>query len=239
MQFEFIDTRALTSYLEQLQSFWEKASKNKKFKLEIAVPFVKAEVAMEPPANPTEFEKIVKLLVALRNSGQVAYGFPNSTRDVEKQGFYFTSGRATRFRIPRGRLAPLKSDTDPVVWVMRQNSSSESRQKICGSFIYLLQRPDTAESYQGGWSIYSAMQQLMEELDIIRAEGDPRDQMPYADDRAPEIILEDIGGERQSRRRMLACYRCRSMSDNMYVKIDGEWRRFNDLVAYPLFLATL
>ena len=50
------------------------------------------------------------------------------------------------------------------------------------------------------------MQELMEELGIVRAEVDPRDQMPYDDYRAPE---------------------------------DGEQRRFNDLVAYPLFLATL
>ena len=89
---------------------------------------------------------------------------------------------------------------------MRQDAPPEPVQKTCGRFIFLIERPDTNESYRGGSSRYSAMQELMEELGIVRAEVDPRDQMPYDDYRAPE---------------------------------DGEQRRFNDLVAYPLFLATL
>src|SRR3984885_9931851 len=114
VQLEFVDNRALDSYLEQLRTLWDKTRRSTTFKLGIAIPFVKAEVATQPQGSPSEFEKFFQLLNALRESGQVVCGFPNSTNNVMQQGFYFTSGRATRFHIPKERLKPLQNDTDPV-----------------------------------------------------------------------------------------------------------------------------
>jgi hypothetical protein len=242
VDFEFIDTRAIESYYEQVRSNIERLRKNTKYKIEFSVPFVKASVETQAATESSFYPKLKTLLHELNKSEKIIDGFPASKSSVAGDLFYFSSGRGTRYRLPKERLSKFEYNSDVFMWLIKQEFGKGEQAKpleTIGNVMYLLERPDLGEKYSAHTSLYSATQFLMEELGVISTEGDPRSVVAYADSRSPEVVLEEIGAERHARRKVAACYRCRSMSDNMYILINGVNKRFNDIVAYPLFIVSL
>jgi hypothetical protein len=187
LNLEFLDSETVDSYLDQLTSVWGNLTKDKTFKFEISVPFFKAGVEHRPPGDLSNFQKIFKVLHGLQLSGQIIEGFPPSKQVVTTSQLYFSSGPAVRYRIPKERLTAVEYDADIFLWLMRQDMAPpESTQNLLGNFAYLLQRRDHGGDYDQAQSVYSATQFLMEDLGIIQASGDPREQAPFRDMPSPK-----------------------------------------------------
>lgn len=235
LNFEYVDEDNLDSYYQQLKSIAAKAGKGTKFSFSISLLFMKTSVEKALSDEDSAVGKIRYVLTRLRDSGSLIEGFPKPEYETAKH-FYFSSGTATKYVIPKERLSKAGYPSEAAIWLIK---GGEADERLSGSVVYLLQGSDAGKQMEGLSSLYSATHFLLDEIGLLRTADDPRNVEAYADVRSPDIMLEDIGGRRQSRREVVCCYRCRSLSDNMYFNVGGELKRFGEAVAYPLFIASL
>jgi hypothetical protein len=134
-----------------------------------------------------------------------------------------------------------KACSQIAVWISDPDPAAYSNKPYDwkGTFLYLMECHWDYQGFQTVFSGVSALQALVNQitgknfLDYINEEFEPYGR---GRDLHPIDKLKDCGGIVSEPRRIKSLYRKRYLTDEQVYQYEGERRRVNDLLAYPLYI---
>ncbi len=243
----FIDEAALDSYIEQIPVPPAQDRKSsRKFSLSLTGPSV--EMGEETSTRPlTTHEKIQKLTEFLRKANLLDERRPKQMSkgmygDPGERPYVLETTTARKVIIPKQHLENIDGLRELAVWISdpSEDDFTDEEWEWHGTFLYLTEGHWDNKRYHSVWSGCSALQAI-----VNVANG------------APLILPEPVGDEPYGRwcnehpitklgrlnsivmdtRKITTLYRKRYMTDEQCYVVNGQKRRVNDLLAYPLFIA--
>ncbi|MHB0959625.1 MAG: toll/interleukin-1 receptor domain-containing protein [Pirellulaceae bacterium] len=203
----------------------------------------------------SDHEMIEVLTNHLKSNDQLALERPQDSYDSDADDcrpFVWEEILASKAIIPAASSSKVQGLKGIAVWVSDPVPTKNRRGGREGTFLFLIEsyweRDEFGQLgsslYPCGWSQYSALQWIIEEL--VKAEVVP--ESVKANDKYglhPIERFKRLGAIIQPARRLRTLYRKRLISDNSAVETSTVFglratkREHNDLVGYPIFLAAV
>jgi hypothetical protein len=242
-EFIYVDHALLDKYLEQIrETFSEVPKKTYKISASLAGPAVEASQTKEKVTLKTH-EKIELLEAFIQEFGNHLTARPSVVPFPYKSDgprFVSESMRATKVMIPvSGEIKGVSSaaiwvsDPDPTLFV---HEPYEWR----GTFLYLSEiHWDNGRDSQfySGVSALQALINLSKRLDFLRMIENEFEPYGRGRDLHPIDKLKEIGGIATDVRSIKALYRIRYFTNEQLYSYNGEQRRVNDLLGYPIYIS--
>jgi hypothetical protein len=204
--------------------------------------------------SATDPETLDRIVRKLRKSGQLRVDRPQRPENFWREdhdGWYVQEHlTATPVTLPktektttvRAREVPLR------IWVcppLLPLAPRRDPSDATGSFVFLVQELGNFQ-WQGGSQISGISSlRLAVEVAGTQATWEEIRALPPVDDRFSERVVEDpiaklrgIGGEVGVPRRIRTVYKIAYMNDEQGWHFDREFLRVNDILAYPLYIAS-
>lgn len=206
--------------------------------------------------EPNIHERIDLLAKCLANSGDLFEGRPQTTDAVSSPGprYVIEHVDAVKLIVPASSLQAVSNLKSFALWVSDPDFSirPKDRWDFVGSFLYLVEAHWDDSPFHTTYSGRSALQAIVNSargLDLmafpkspIGSDGctPPEFWEPLGRGNADHPIekLQRIGAVVSDKRRITTLYRLRYMTNEQCVKVDGETRRFNDILGYPVYIAS-
>jgi hypothetical protein len=242
----FVDEHRLNSLAEQIRARTREATKRGK-KINLSITGLGVELSEEDTWRQlSSHEKIDSLLGHLKQENLVDTARPQQRTAEEELGvpkgrpFVLETMLARKVIIPEPRLtitpgikhlAVWISDPDPLLYAKEDNPWEKK-----GTFVYLTEVwfDDTAGS------IYSGCSALQVIANAARGTAlnlpDPKEPLGRKGDKHPVEKLQSMGGLIGDERQITSLYLKRCITNEQCYTWQGEVRRVNDLLGYPIFI---
>ena len=245
VEYLFIDEPRLRSYAEQLE-ISRSVDKIPSWNVKLSIKGPDVAATQDNKLRPaTAHEMITKLIRSLRKNDQLEI----ERAHVEtKYQFAFEETVAQKVLLPLKEAKRVKELKDIAVWVSNPSTkphlpTEESTRVPKGTFLYLLEAYwESDDLLHGPFSGFSALNLILSEVADVMGLNRETVLTKYEARRSfksPLATLQEIGGIPQDQRRIQTLYRKRYISDDQYVLIDGASRRYYDLFAYPIYIASV
>lgn len=158
--------------------------------------------------------------------------------------FILEQTTARKIILPSDYLEKMVGLRDLAVWIADPQPVASSEMKhdwdFCGTFLYLVEVYFDDEGFNTVYSGCSALQMIYN-----AATGEPLlkrcfdEPLGRNSSEHPVGKLEALGAMVGDDRKIECLYRTRYMTDEQCYLFDGEERRVNDLLGYPIYIAEL
>ncbi|MEZ7278476.1 hypothetical protein [Pseudoalteromonas sp. 68 DY56-GL68] len=251
--YTFINEALIDSYFFQLPN--ELRKKDFKVKKSISFSLGGPKVSASQEVDDKELSYVEKISIinrVLLNSDSISLARPveaydswgniyNPPRESDNTRFVLESFSAKKVIIPTGKNFKFPHVKYIVVWVSDPDPGIYTEEEFVwrGSFLYLVQIMEDQYNYQSVISGVSALQALSNIIDgrpffeFSKCKGEP---LGRWSNKHPLDKLVDLGGEVSDERQLTSLYKKRYITDEQCYEYDGEKRRVNDLLAYPLWI---
>ncbi|PWU16350.1 MAG: hypothetical protein C5B50_13815 [Verrucomicrobia bacterium] len=157
--------------------------------------------------------------------------------------FIIESTEATKVIIPITGMTPIKGLASACIWIADPDPTVYVREPWDwrGTFLYLSElRWDNgpAGQFLSGVSALQAIVNLTHGLDFFHIITDEYEPFGRGSDLHPVDKLKKIGGIVVDKRKVRSLYRIRYFANEQTYRHEGEERRVNDLLGYPLYIAS-
>ena len=242
----FIDENSVDGYIEQIPVEPIKERKqSKKVSLSLTGPAV--EMGEETSIRPfTTHEKIQRLIAFLRKANLLAERRPKEMpkhQTPDHRPFVLETMTAQKIIIPRRHLGNIDGLRGLAIWISEPSEEdfTDEPWKWHGTFLYLTEAHWDNKPYQEVWSGCSALQAIVNVVNGVQLVlPEPIGNEPFGRwcSDHPIVKLQALGGTVTSSRTITSLYRKRYITDEQCYTINGQERRVNDLLAYPLFISS-
>jgi hypothetical protein len=241
----YIDDARVMSYLEQFQnSFKPRKKRSWKFSLSLGGP--RYETVQETVDDPKVIhEKLENLRVILYGFDDLATRrprrMPNNTRLTHDKQFVVETMVARKVVFPKTSVADLPGVKGLAVWVSDPDPMdfSDIPWDFAGTFLYLTEFLVDEGPFQTVYSGCSALQAIANSMfNRPFLERDCKEPLGRENLAHPIEKLQRLGGMVGDLREIECLYRIRYMTNEQSYLINGKERRVNDLLAYPIYIAT-
>ena len=242
--FILVDDRLLDKYAEQIRdSFAEIDKKSWKMSASITGPVIESSRTKERIPLKTH-EKIDLVEAYFEANNDLLTRRPATTDEHNVEGaprFVLETMVATKILLPLTKTDLVKGLSNVAIWVSDPDPTLFSQQPWDwrGTFVYLSEihwDNKSSSNYLSGVSALQAVVNLSRGRDffeIIQGEFEPYGR---GRDLHPIDKLQEIGGITLDKRKIKSLYRIRYFTNEQKYKYDGQERRVNDLLGYPLYI---
>lgn len=234
----FVDIKLLTKFSDQIRAGFQEVSKE-------LSPGANSGIRPDPPpAEPTIHDKIVLVESLLEVQNDLC-----DRRPIEMEGdcdpqtcrFVKESMMATKVILPLDEACPVDGLSQFAVWVSDPDPAHYVNEdyRWRGTFLYLTEIHWDYAGFSTVFSGVSALQALINQMtgkgffDYISEEWEPYGR---GRDLHPVDKLRELGGIASEQRRIMALYRKRYLTNEQVYSHEGEKRRVNDLLGYPIYI---
>ncbi|MBX7135026.1 MAG: hypothetical protein K1X67_20355 [Fimbriimonadaceae bacterium] len=239
----FLDRERLALYYDQVPDDLKRSAHDvsKEVGLSITGPSVKL-VETKRSRDPSIAEQIDRIRDHLNRSEDLATRRPQEM-SYEAPRFVEESMWARKVIIKDTHLAKIEGLKSIAVWISDPDPADLSLlpHRWTGTFLYLVESFWDDGPLSTVYSGCSALQAIAnvalgaESIFRTRVSGEP---LGRWNAQHPVEKLAGVGGVAQAPRRIRVLYRNRYLTDEQCSQFDGQEYRLNDLLAYPLYIAS-
>ena len=241
-----MDNRLLDQYTEQVRdSFAEIDKKSWKMSASITGPTIESSRTTERVPLKAH-EKIDLIESFLEANDDLLTKRPVTSMEHQAEGaprFVLETMVATKVLLPLAKPDLIKGLSNVAIWVSDPDPAlySQERWNWRGSFAYLSEIHWDNQSSSHFLSGVSALQAIVnlsrgkDFFDIIQDESEP---FGRGRDLHPVDKLQEIGGIALDKRKIKSLYRIRYFTNEQAYNFEGQERRVNDLLGYPLYISS-
>jgi len=242
----FIDEKRLDVFLQQSPNPPKKKLRRKKtFSLSITGPKVEfTEESNDSP--PTLHEKIETLIEQLREQDLLTTQRPIHLHNPEEEArpFVLEETSACKLAFPKSALDHLPGVQELTLWVSDPNPEDLDPMdyRITGTFLYLTEICFDKDHHGRFWSGCSALQVIGNFLtgkQLLQRTFSDNEPLGFGSYLHPVRKLINFGAETTGEvRKILTLYSKRYLSNEQCFEFSGTNYRANDLLGYPIFIAS-
>jgi hypothetical protein len=242
-----VDTNLLDKYVEQIRdTFAEIDKKSWKMSASITGPAIESSRTTERVPLKAH-EKIDLVQAFLETQGDLLYTRPETTSDQnflpDTPRFVLETMIATKVVLPLSATDRIKGLSSVAVWISDPDPKlySDEPYDWRGTFVYLSELHWDNGGLSHFLSGVSALQVIVnlstgkDFFDYIKDEFEP---FGRGRDLHPVDKLKEIGGVVMDKRKVRSLYRIRYLSNEQTYNHNGQKRRVNDLLGYPLYISS-
>jgi hypothetical protein len=243
LDYIYIDKQRIQTLIDQV-ILPKRATSRKSKKWSLSTTGPKIELAQDDDAiDPSDHTKIQLFIEILRARERLM-----ETRPQEmplKRGFVLERTRARKIVLPNSDVQAATNLRGLAVWIADPDPAQFSSERYIwrGTFLYLTQLwLDEKADFQmySGRSALLALINLWNGRGLLangEANGEAFEPLGRGNFDHPIEKLRSRGALVGDEREILTLYMPRYMSDEQCYRFDGNERRVNDLLAYPIFIA--
>jgi hypothetical protein len=242
----FIDERRLSSLAEQIRARTREATKRGK-KLNLCITGLGIELSEEDTWRQlSTHEKIDSLLRYLKQENLIDMARPQQRTPEEELGvpkgrpFVLETMLARKVIIPEPQLTITPGIKHLAVWISDPDPAVYSKEDYDwekkGTFVYLTEVwfDDTSGSIYSGCSALQVIANAVRGRDLHLP--DPKESLGRKSGDHPVEKLQSIGGLIGDERQITSLYAKRCITNEQCYTWQGDLRRVNDLLGYPIFI---
>jgi hypothetical protein len=241
--FIFVDLCMIDKFVEQTGDVFAEVDK-KSWKLSASITGPAVEVSKTKEHIPLKtHEKIDLIERLLRSQGDLYEARPDTipAMDNARPRFVVETALATKVVLPLTGTASVKGLSSVSVWVSDPDPALYINEPYDwrGTFLYLCEihwDSATAVSFLSGVSALQVVVNFSRGVSFFDIIADEFEPFGRARDLHPVDKLKEIGGVVMDKRRIRSLYRIRYFTNEQSYKFEGQKRRVNDLLGYPLYI---
>lgn len=240
----FIDEALLDDFIDQIDLVpIVRPSASKKVSLSITGPSVEINQTAMERAHKVH-EKIELLENFLSQNKMISYSrleeMPEDRVDAQTPLFFIETMVARKVIFPRNLLLEFDSLTNLCVWVSDPNEELYVNQPWVwrGTFLYLTQGHWDSGKLKSFWSGCSALQVIVNKIEGFPLFSRSSNEI-YGRHNADHPVdkLKSLGAFVGEERKISSFYMMRYPTNEQCYTVNGEIRRVNDLLAYPIYIS--